>query len=213
MKQAIWKQFATRHLLPALGGGKLAAKLAVVQGSDWLLRAIAVESSSFSADRFTLQAFVLPMYVPTRHLYYTYGGRIGSLSGRSEVWWDVKTDGWQEQASRQAAFEAEPFFASTSDPDQLVDYIRVRLADLAARDPRVQEVIAYSLLLSDQTAEASSELERALTTVRALNVKWALDVSGRIAIVKQSIREGPASVRDLFTRWREENERTLNLIS
>jgi hypothetical protein len=48
-----------------------------VRWHDWLAECIYAESSS-TADHFYIEAFVLPLFVPTAYLYFSYGFRIGN---------------------------------------------------------------------------------------------------------------------------------------
>jgi hypothetical protein len=51
----------------------------------WVAACIYADTSSFSRERFYLDAFALPLFIPTDHLYFNYGFRIGTH-------WDELTD-------------------------------------------------------------------------------------------------------------------------
>jgi hypothetical protein len=44
---------------------------------DWVAECIYAETSAFSSETFYLEAFALPLFVPSKHLYFDYGFRIG----------------------------------------------------------------------------------------------------------------------------------------
>ncbi len=211
MKSATWTAFAKRHLIPELGGARLIGKLVIVPNDEWVLRAITPESSNFSASLFCLQALALPMYVPTRHVYFTYGGRIGALGGKAEMWWDTRQDQWQETAAAQAVREAKQFFADVNGPAGLATYIERRLLPISPRDPNMREVLAYSQLLAGvDTAVAS--LNEAFVIASEARAPWAKEIVDRISEVRGAISTGQASaVTELFSKWRDSNRRLLHL--
>jgi hypothetical protein len=44
---------------------------------EWIAECLRAESSSFNSTAFYMQAFALPRFIPTEHLYFNYGFRIG----------------------------------------------------------------------------------------------------------------------------------------
>jgi hypothetical protein len=49
-----------------------------VRRHEWIAECLLYESSAFSRERFYLQAFALPLFIPTDHLYFSYGFRVGN---------------------------------------------------------------------------------------------------------------------------------------
>jgi hypothetical protein len=48
-----------------------------VRMHEWIAECMLAESSAFSATSFYVEAFVLPRFVPSDHLYFDYGFRVG----------------------------------------------------------------------------------------------------------------------------------------
>jgi hypothetical protein len=199
-------------LLPGLGGGRVVRDLAVVRSDPWLLQAIAVETSGFSSKRFTLVAFAIPLYVPTSHIYFTYGDRIGSLADGAEVWWTTDSDRWQERAGSQAVEEASSFFGRIHDPCGLARYIEHDRVDSDRRDPRIQETLAYSWFLCGETAKWSAPLTEARTMAGALDAPWAREVIQRIVELEFVATRGSDRVIALLAAWKDQSELSLRLV-
>ena len=85
MRASEWKR-ASHSLEKALPGFE-PMKFGYVSTirNRWIAECIFADSSAFSAARFHLEAFVLPLFIPTTHLYFSYGFRIGTY------WEDVST--------------------------------------------------------------------------------------------------------------------------
>lgn len=48
-----------------------------VREEQWVAKAISADTSSFSAERFYVHAFVVPLFIPTEYVHFTYGFRVG----------------------------------------------------------------------------------------------------------------------------------------
>lgn len=207
-----WKAFAITGILPAIGGGRVVRNLAVrSSGDEWLLQAMAVESSGFSATKFCLWAFVLPLYIPTTYIHYTYGARLGALGGRSEIWWDTTDPNWQEDATRKVSEEARPFFDTTRGPTGLSKYIETHLADQMDTDLRVIEVLGYSRALAGDLRSATAAVTKAKRSAQRLTMPWAKDVLTRLDAYEHAALQGEDEVRMLLATWRESSIRKLHL--
>jgi len=211
VKRETWRAFTKQFLLPSFEGGHVVGELVLVPSNEWLCRGFAVESSGFSAKRFTIDVFVLPLYVPVRHVHFTYGGRVGSLSGNADVWWDLSRPGWEERASNEAITEARNFFDAVNEPRDLANYISEKLGDRAQQDPREQEAIAYSRILSGESVEAIEALKRGRELADARDEEWAKGTSSRMGMVDDRLRRGLPAAIEVLDHWREENRQVLRL--
>ncbi len=212
MKQAQWRTFADKHLRPLLGEVKAVRDLALIPGDEWLLRALALESSDFSPTKFSLTAFVLPLYVPTRYLYFTFGDRLGRMSGEGEKWWDALDPEWELDVVLHVRREAMPFFDRVGDPSALFAYIDSELEMQAQSDPRIAEVSAYSLLLSKRWEEAQSEIANAkAVAAKWSHEMWAREVAERLNSVIRDISADRDQVIAKFREWRRQNYEVLKL--
>jgi hypothetical protein len=76
VKSREWKRISPplADLLP----GFEPVRAGFVRRHPWIAECLLYESSDFSRERFYLQAFALPLFIPTNHLYFTYGFRVGN---------------------------------------------------------------------------------------------------------------------------------------
>ena len=84
MKASDWSR-ASGPLAAVLPGFEPFAR-GFVRRHEWVAECIYVDSSSHSRTAFYVQAFALPLFVPTDHLYFDYGGRVG------DRWEDVDAE-------------------------------------------------------------------------------------------------------------------------
>jgi hypothetical protein len=70
-----WKK-ASQPLAAVLPGFE-PFKWGFVRQHEWIAECISMESHSFSRTRIYIWAFALPLFVPTNHVYFTYGDRVG----------------------------------------------------------------------------------------------------------------------------------------
>src|SRR5689334_6035015 len=80
-----------RQLRQVLDGRPISVvgSLAYLQPLDYLLRGFKVETSGFSADRLTVECFVMPLFPGQDYLAFMIGGRLGQIGGGQEKWWTV----------------------------------------------------------------------------------------------------------------------------
>lgn len=71
-----WKRAAAPldDALPGFGP----IRFGLVREHRWLAECVYADTSSFKRERFFLNAFVLPLFIPTDRLYFNYGFRIGT---------------------------------------------------------------------------------------------------------------------------------------
>src|SRR5258708_26779920 len=92
VKSATWRRLCRTYMVPHLPPVRLVRNLTIFPPTEHLLRALSTDSSGFGAARFVVEAFVMPLYVPSDHIYYTFGGRLGALSGHQERWWTISDE-------------------------------------------------------------------------------------------------------------------------
>jgi hypothetical protein len=76
MKAREWSQ-ASRPIAAALSGFD-PIRFGFTRISDWWAECFYANTSAFSKDWFYLEAFVLPLFVPTSFVYFDYGFRVGA---------------------------------------------------------------------------------------------------------------------------------------
>src|SRR5438552_1936158 len=77
MKDARFQRLIRQYLLPHLPGFRAKKSLVFAEPLEYLLRGFALESSGFGPSVFYLWVFVQPLYVPSTHIYFHFGRRLG----------------------------------------------------------------------------------------------------------------------------------------
>ena len=75
MKAVEWER-ESRPLSAVLPGFR-SIKFGFARVDEWVAECIAADTSAVSSAAFYVQAFALPRFIPTEHLYFDYGFRIG----------------------------------------------------------------------------------------------------------------------------------------
>lgn len=115
----LWSRLARAHLLPALPGYAVRGRLIFRTPIEMLLVGLACEPSAFAKELFTVHAFVQPLYVPSNHITFSLGDRLGRLGGKGDKWWDYSPEREQEIMDDVRGYierEAVPFFAEVETP-------------------------------------------------------------------------------------------------
>jgi hypothetical protein len=92
-----------KRLLPNFPGFAIKGALMFIQPLGDTLRGFHWEPSGFSKKEFYVNAFFLPLYVPTKHLHFTFGHRIGSTKRWSADRSDLET-ALSSEMQKEASF-------------------------------------------------------------------------------------------------------------
>ncbi len=184
MKSATWRRLSRTYMVPHLPPVRLVRNLTIFPPTEHLLRALSTDSSGFSGVRFVVEAFVMPLYVPSDHIYYTFGGRLGALSGHQERWWTISDENESEVMREVLDLirkEALPFLNRLSNPRELAEHIHRDVhPDNRRTDPHLAESEAYSWIVAGEPGQARAAFDRlarigrasrATTKVRLLGCK------------------------------------------
>jgi hypothetical protein len=151
------KQFESvcKGIVPELPGFVCKGWLLYRHPTNHLLRGFCCNASGFDPTKFTVVVFVLPLYVPTNHVYFLFGGRLKDDRG-CDQWWDVSEPNLSEDLLSRIKSQGLPFLCQMDSP--------TKLADQAHGLPATQEcykleVVAYSLAMAGDYAGAQQCLE------------------------------------------------------
>lgn len=202
------KQFESlgKKLLPDLPGfackGWLLHRLPV----SHLLRGFCCNAGAFDAAKFTVHCFVLPLYIPTNHIYFLFGDTLKDDRG-CEKWWDVNDANLADDLLIRIKTQGIPFLTRIDSP--------TRLVETAQELPSTQETykweaIAYSLAMADEYVAAQSALDR---LVKALDVKigWQAEMMERAKQLGEKLNTDPQGVKQLLTEWEQATVKNLGL--
>ena len=211
MKSSLLKRLSQRYLLPHLAGVGIQRNLLYCEGIRCLLRGCVVESSSFDSNRFTVEAFVQPLYVPQESVVLTFGKRLGGGSGRRWSFDPSAETAIMADVLRAIQAEAVPLWQRFQTPKDLADH-GLEFAG-APSSERVDEVIAYSRLASGNYELAYEDLTRLEARLRDLpsSTEWIDEMIRRIELLRSKLPSDLDGVKRLLQEWRDQTLRNIGL--
>lgn len=201
------QRLSRRYLLPHLPGFTVRGRLTYASPLENLLRGFYLERS-LDPTAFYLWGGVFPLFIPSEHIYFTYGRRIGY--------------GWNVDAENEKTVMEEVAVLLRQEGQSFLDELGLP-ADLAAKaamitqapdDPNVAEVVAYSLLLAGQHKEAAEALERLDSIVRKADGRthsWVSAIGSRSGQVRDALRREPQLALAMLNGWRAQTIAALGL--
>ncbi len=191
-----------RHPLLQLEGFVLKGRLLFKPPLDRLLRGIFFDSSR-DPRTFYPTSFVMPLCVPTNHIYFTFGDRLRTPAG-SDGW---RTDMPDLAAELGAALNrSAAFLAGINSFPAFVAY-----AESHARTERNLEGIGYALAREGQASRAIAVFDELLDKLD-MSAGWRRELSGRINDLRRTLIESPEEVRGQLASSERETIRCLGLI-
>ncbi|GAA5137065.1 hypothetical protein GCM10023339_76850 [Alloalcanivorax gelatiniphagus] len=167
MNAAGWPRFARDHVLPRLAEPDdwRVTRFGLQRSpAPWLLAGITVSPSS--GDRFRAEAFVVPLYVPTKHVHHSHavslgppGGGIGFDSPRGDTRDGVGTD-----LTRAITGQGVAHLDAVGSLPRYAALLAAAQAEATAEGRTgagVAERLGYTLVLLDRVDEAREQLRTA----------------------------------------------------
>ncbi|HLD61275.1 MAG TPA: hypothetical protein VJA27_04065 [Patescibacteria group bacterium] len=156
-----------------------------------ILRGVYFENSQ-TPDSCYVWIFVQPLYVPSPHVVFNIGERLG---GGSKIW-------KVEEAGAVASLvkkEGVAFFGSISSPETLArwQYLEERT------DPYALQARAYSLVASGYAQEGVDALH-ALTDSLTSDIPWVLEMKSRAEQLAQLAESNLESAQESLSQWEKE---------
>jgi hypothetical protein len=187
VRAAEWKRAAgiVADVLPEYR----AMRFGLVKTDEWVASCFYVQTSAFSASAFYVEAFALPRFIPTKHLYFNYGFRV---NGR-----------WEEVGSElaDAVAAAEPELAEQATLTGLRAATDGREEDINRTEVR----LCVAAIVRDD--DLFSEARRTVCEFEP-EVEWEADVRDRcVGLLRIFDAGGYASLEQEFARYRDEVDR------
>jgi hypothetical protein len=193
-----------KRLLPNLPSDfVLEGSLLLIRPVKSVLRGIHFEGSSFDKTSFYAHAFILPLCVPTKFLYFLFGDRL-RIAGADR--WNINEPNMLSELSATIKREAVPFFSRVQ---SIRDVQEIAKSHPNPKDPHVQQAIAYAAARSGDVARANEELNR---LVRSLDLKipWQREMTQRAETLKVKLGNSDDAQRQLEA-WERETLKNLGL--
>jgi hypothetical protein len=211
MKGKIVERIAKAHLLPRLPGWEVRGKLLYLREPADILRGVCVDSSAFSANAVYVEIFAMPLYIPTDHLYFSYGNRLTDSNNWKQ--WSVDPE-YPVEFVRDLLNALEPdgmgFLDQFRTPELFVDYLD-RTPGL--NDFSRLKTKAYSLAYLGRDREADGLLVSLIAEANAAvkESPWAKNIAEHAQLLRTTIGQGPEAVRSTMADWVKESRTKLKL--
>ena len=193
------------RLLASFPSFRIKDRVMFVVPVDHNLRGFHFDPSGFSAKRFYVNMFFMPLYVPARHLHFTFGHRVGHM-------WDAEEkhlDGNLTSAMQKDV----PFLLRLRTPMDVADALR----PLTTRDPATgyinphcYEALAYSLVRAEKTGAALKVIGKILNSANP-TVEWETEIRSRARLISELLRQNLELALKQLSAWELETIRSLGL--
>jgi len=203
------------HLLPNYINMK---RLLYVEPIGEVLQGFFFDDSSFDKWKFVVYAFVLPLYVPTDHVSFNFGGRLGTLSGGQERWWRINEDKANETEIMQDVIslinkEALPFFEKTATP---ADFSNMYIHKANPPHIIIMEAVSYSLILANEYRKAEKiAIKNIRYLQQAIQGKYShphlYEKLARTELILKALQDNPQKAVSTLEIWRDETLVNLGL--
>ena len=169
------------------------------------LRGFHFDPSGFSAKKFYVNMFFMPLYVPARHLHFTFGHRVGHM-------WDAEEEGLDANLGSAMQKDA-PFLRSLRTPIDVADALK----PLTTRDrttdyinPHCYEALAYSLVRAGKTGAALKVIGKLLNSANP-TVEWETEIRSRARLISELLSQNLELALKQLSAWELETIRSLGL--
>jgi len=190
-----------RRLLEYIPGFELRGGWMFIPPAEPVLRGIQFDGSSFDKVSFSVTTFLMPLCLPTSHLWLNFGHRIQPDR------WKAVPDPVEELGPALKA-QAMPFLSSTRTLWEFVKVVRADYFDT----PRENQAIAYALIRSGRVAKGRAALEHLLEQLD-LSIGWQRDLAIEADRLKGMLESDPAAAINQLKTWEFETQQHLGLVN
>jgi hypothetical protein len=166
-------------------------------------------SSSRAAKLLRLDAFCLPLFVPTSVVHFNYGKRIVPEFGQ----WNADQPDLIERLAAAIRLNAVPFFNTVCTLEGVAKLIRSLTVPNANgyKNPHGQEALAYVLVKNGEITEALAILERIQTALNKSTISWELEIKARTMSFRDQLLQNPERALVQLKVWESETTGKLGL--
>jgi hypothetical protein len=192
-----------KELLSELPQFEVSGTVMFLPPLDKLLRGIGLQGSGLDRASFYTSVFIMPLCVPTDHLYFSFGKRLRHAGIES---WNKTAPTLLTELGGAIKSEAIPFLSSIN---SLLDFAEMARA-FNEKNPPTLRAIAYSLARAGENRRAIDVLDR-LFVLCDLTVAWQRDLAQEAQSLKSKLIEDPAAAQRQLETWESETVRNLKL--
>ena len=193
-----------KKLLPALPDFTYKGALVFVPPVQTILRGVWFEGSSFDKSSFYAQFFVMPLCVPTEHLYGNFGNRVRLKGGADR--WNNETPNLVDELSDALRMQAVPFLSRAK---TLLDFAEMA-SSFSFSNPHTPRAIGFALARAGRTSEAVHVLDQLLAQIDR-KVPWQMEIANQSTYLRDQLIGDPAEAQRQLETWEIETVRNLGL--
>lgn len=195
-----------KRLSPRFPGFAIKGALMFIQPLQQTLRGFHLEPSAFSKKDFYVNMFFLPLYVPTKHLHFTFGHRVGPNQR-----WSVEREDLENVLSSEMQKEV-PFLVSLRTARDVVRALEPLTQPNKSGyvNPNCYEALSYTLVQAGETTTAANIIDALLKTANP-TVGWESEIASRARLIRNKLLEKPDEAREQLSAWETETIRNLGL--
>ena len=192
-----------KSLLSELPVFAIKGRLMFIPHTELILRGISFEGSSFDKTSFYASMFVMPLCVPTNHLYFNFGNRIRKENGADR--WNVAMPNLVTELGSALKLQAVPFLSRI---ESLLDFVEV--AKSFSGNPHTPKAIAFALARAGQNSQAVEVLDQLLSQLD-LNVAWQREIADQAKALRAKLVTNPIEAQQQLDAWEAETVHNLGL--
>ena len=213
MKQKKLESLLKQFVLPYLSNFSVKGKLMFMRPVDYVLGGFYFDSSHFESNRFTIETFIQPLYVPKENIVFNIGIRLRNQE--LNEWWTMETENEgriMAQILEQIKMDGLPFLQRFDSTMKL----RTELQRLnsSKKDIRFLEIIAYTLILERNFVLAAEEMDQLLNNIANITDRspWVDEMNKRVHVMRDALTESSEKAIELLDSWKNLTLEKLKLI-
>jgi hypothetical protein len=183
---------------------QLKLPMAIFPPTVEILKGLYFERSGSDASRFYVWVFFMPLCVPSNHVTFNLGRRIGGTDQR----WDFNDPLLHEKILFAIRAEAIPFLNQAQTP-HLASRLAVSIAS-SGKSPYPLQASAYLLARSGEAAAAVNSLETLLSALKT-DVSWQAEMASRAENLRSLLITNPDQALLQLKEWELETKQNLKI--
>ncbi len=187
-----------KALTKELPGFAVKGSLMFIPPCRHLLRGIYFEPSTADKRSFYVTVFVLPLFVPTDHIYLNLGERVG-------ISWNADDKDLLPELAEVLKREALPFLNSMGTLQGLTGALIHN-----SPDARTQQAMAYGLAVKGDIEQALVALDLLILSLE-VEFPWQQCIKDQAQALRTALTENPSLAMRWLQTWEAETRKHLGL--
>lgn len=193
-----------KQLLSSFPGFSIKGSMMFISPVEHILRGFDFDPSGFDKKSFYVTTVVMPLCIPTNHLYFNFGERVRHVNGRDG--WHADEPNLLTELIAALKLHAVPFLSHV---ESLLDFVELARS-FSGGNPHTPKAIAFALARAGRNSEAVEVLDQLLNQVN-LEVPWQCEIADMAKSLKSQLLSDPAAAQRQLDAWEAETVKNLGL--